>query len=387
MQEWLGQGWHYVNTGGYANVTVDNPFGTSLLAGDVLVENAGPGNAGVAVYGDVLIVAEWEQGFAYAYSHEFGVVPEPPAPPPEIPQGNLTLPPSMVLFGGGAKWAAGNGMNALYVDWYSNWIVHHATDGTWWGPWPAALDMKNWTESIAYVLNESGLNVQFAADIPENLTGYDVVIIHAYWAVEPRHAQLIQDFIANGGGVVVMSGVPEYFRSYCKDWWTYLCPTENESLGMEDWFGTGYYVNTGGSANVTVDNPFNTSLLSGDVLMSGCGGSNAAIVDGDVQVVATWEEGYAFAFAREYGLGRLYYQAAFESLDPPDTPGPVGDVTGVTQGLSDGRVDVRDVTYLILLFQATPSSPYWNPKADLNGDRIINTREVTTAILHFYEHN
>jgi hypothetical protein len=65
----------------------------------------------------------------------------------------------------------------------------------------------------------------------------------------------------------------------------------------------------------------------------------------------------------------------------------VGDVTGVTQGLSDGRVDVRDVTYLILLFQATPSSPNWNPKADLNGDRIINIREVTTAILHFYEHN
>lgn len=165
-----------------------------------------------------------------------------------------------------------------------------------------------------------------------------------------------------------------------------MCPTDNESLSMQEWFGNGSYVNTGGNASVTVDNPFNTDLRAGDTLMQNCGGSSAAIVDGDSQVVAEWEDGNVFAFAREYGQGRLYYQAAFENLDPPNTPGPVGDVSGITLGLPDGRVDMRDVAYLITLFQTTPSSPTWNPHADLNGDSIVNMREITIAIVHFNQH-
>lgn len=223
-----------------------------------------------------------------------------------------TLPPSMLLLSGGARWAARNGVSALYIDWMSNWLAHGQSDGKDWGPWPPESEMENWTYQISYMLNQSGFSVQLAGDLPENLSGYDLVVIFAYWAVEPRHCSLVRDYVDNGGGLVVLAGVPEMFRCYCKDWWTYRCPTDNASLDMKEWLGCdGNYVNTGGYANVAVDNPFNTTLLTGDTLIEGAGGSNAAITNPHegAQVVAEWEKGYAFAYTYEHGQGRVFYQA------------------------------------------------------------------------------
>jgi hypothetical protein len=91
---------------------------------------------------------------------------------------------------------------------------------------------------------------------------------------------------------------------------------------MDKIFGCdGNYFNTGGYANVTVDNPFGTDLLAGDTLIQGAGYSNAAVIDpyNGSQVIATWQAGpnVAFAYAYQYDLGRVYYQASFVPLDPP----------------------------------------------------------------------
>jgi hypothetical protein len=229
-----------------------------------------------------------------------------------------TIPPSMTLLAGGARWAAQNGNSTLFINWRDNYLAHGNADGVNWGPWPTEVDMENWTLSIAYMLNQTGLDVHFAGDMPDNLTGYDLLVIHAYWAVEPRHVLMVRDFIANGGGVLILSGVPEYFRCYCKDWWPYLCPTDNASLDMREYFGCdGNYVNTGGYANVTVDNPFDSTLLAGDTLIEEAGESNAAILkpyEGS-QIIAEWERGYTFAYTYEYGQGRVYYQATFVPID------------------------------------------------------------------------
>jgi hypothetical protein len=244
----------------------------------------------------------------------------------------VTLPPTLVLLGGGSKWTAGNGNNALFVGWKDNWLAHHDTDGISWGPWPKVEDMDSMSVSVSYALNQSGLNVQSAGDIPANLSGYDVVVLDAYWAVEPRDCQILQDYISNGGGVVILAGVPEFMRCYCKDWWTYRCPTDNASFNMDKWFGCdGNYVNTGGYATLTVDNPFNTSLMPGDALFAGAGYSYASLYppcDG-TRVIATWNAGFVFAYTYEYGLGRVYYQAAYDCLGaspptiPPSSPPPV----------------------------------------------------------------
>lgn len=229
---------------------------------------------------------------------------------------STSLPPSLVLLGGGANWAAGNGSSALFIDWKDNWLAHHLTDGSTWGPWPSLSDMDNWTFSISYTLNQFGLSVDFAGDMPESLDGYDVVVIHAYWAVEPQHEPLIKNYILNGGGVVILAGVPSYFTVYCKDWWPYRCGGGHNLSSIQEWFGSWFYKNTGGYANVTVDNPFGTELISGDTLIEGSGYSNAAVksLHNDTQVLAEWGTGLVYSFTHEYGQGRVYYQAAFENI-------------------------------------------------------------------------
>ncbi len=146
------------------------------------------------------------------------------------------LPASLELLGGGARWAAGNSGSVLFINWKDNWGAHHLTDGITWNPWPLESKMDNRRFSIAYALEQSGFNVDFAGDMPETLTNYDLVVINAYWAVEPHNASLIRDYIFDGGGVVLLGGVPCYFSVYCKDLWPYRA-YESELDGVR--FGLG----------------------------------------------------------------------------------------------------------------------------------------------------
>jgi hypothetical protein len=226
-----------------------------------------------------------------------------------------TLPPTLTLLGGASKWAAGNGTTALYVDWKDNWLAHYSTDGASWGPWPQEADMDNLRFSVGKALTDYGLNVVYAGDIPENLTGYDLLVLEAYWAVEPKNEPLIRDFIQNGGGVVLLSGVPSYLVAYCKDYWPYRFGGSDLS-SIQQWFGASCYVNTGGYANVTLDNPFGLPLMTGDTLVEGTGYSCASVtgLNNDSQTVATWGTGEAFAFSHLYGAGRVYYQAWYDTI-------------------------------------------------------------------------
>lgn len=303
-----------------------------------------------------------------------------------------SIPPSLTLLGAGARWAAQNGNSTLFIDWEDNYLAHGNTDGVSWGPWPSETDMKNWTDSITYVLNQSGLNVTLAGDIPNDLTGYNLLVIEAYWAVTPANLAGVRDFIAGGGGVVLLAGVPEFFRTYCKDWWTYLCQTDNLSLGMDEVFACdGDYFNTGGYANVTVDNPFNTALMSGDTLFEGTGYSYASVLNpyNGSQVIAQWNPGLyylgdynftvAFAYTYQYGLGRVYYQAAYTPLDPPtQIPGDIN---------NDGKVDMKDIATIAAAFGSKPGSGNWNPAADLKFDGKINIKDISVAARNFGQQN
>jgi hypothetical protein len=228
---------------------------------------------------------------------------------------SVTLPPSLTLLGGASKWAAGNGTTALYVDWKDNWLIHHSTDGANWGPWSEEAGLNNLRFSVGKALTDYGLNVVYAGDIPENLTGYDLLVLEAYYAVEPKHEPLIRDFIQNGGGVVLLGGVPSYLVAYCKDYWPYRFGG-SDLASIQEWFGAWYYVNTGGYANVTVDNPFSLPLMKGDTLVEGTGYSCASVtgLNNNSQTVAEWGTGETFAFSHLYGGGRVYYQAWYDTI-------------------------------------------------------------------------
>jgi hypothetical protein len=60
-----------------------------------------------------------------------------------------------------------------------------------------------------------------------------------------------------------------------------------------------------------------------------------------------------------------------------------GDVSGTTQGVYDKTVNMRDISYMIILFNTRPSSPNWNPNTDVNNDDVVNMRDITIAILLF----
>jgi len=63
-----------------------------------------------------------------------------------------------------------------------------------------------------------------------------------------------------------------------------------------------------------------------------------------------------------------------------------GDVSSATQGVPEGTVNMRDIQYLIILFNTKPTSPSWNPNADVNNDGTVNMRDIQIAILNFNKH-
>lgn len=58
----------------------------------------------------------------------------------------------------------------------------------------------------------------------------------------------------------------------------------------------------------------------------------------------------------------------------------VGDING------DGKVDMRDVSYVARRFRCLPSDPLWNPNADIDGDSRIDMKDISTVARHFGEH-
>jgi hypothetical protein len=66
--------------------------------------------------------------------------------------------------------------------------------------------------------------------------------------------------------------------------------------------------------------------------------------------------------------------------------GVPGDISGPTVGVYDGTTNMRDVNYLILLFNTNPSSPNWKPNADINNDGTVNMRDIQIGILNFNKH-
>jgi hypothetical protein len=49
----------------------------------------------------------------------------------------------------------------------------------------------------------------------------------------------------------------------------------------------------------------------------------------------------------------------------------------------DGKVDIKDVSFVARRFGIAPDHPLWDPVADLNGDSIIDIKDVSTVARHF----
>lgn len=223
------------------------------------------------------------------------------------------LAPSLALFAAGARWAAEDGNSVLYINWYDNYLAHHISDGIDWGPWWREGQLGQIKNVMTKVLEQQGFIVTCVGDVPEDLSGYNLVIFEAWFAVEPKHGQVVRDYLNSGGNVIILSGVPCYFSTYCKDLWPYVTGGQNLS-SIQDWFGSGAFVNSGGTANLVVDNPLGTSLeIQSTVYHIDAYGCYAlASMNEEAQVIACWKDGAVYAFTHEYGNGRIYYQAEMD---------------------------------------------------------------------------
>jgi hypothetical protein len=229
---------------------------------------------------------------------------------PSIPDG---LAPSLELFVAGAVWAAGDGNSVLYINWYDNYRTHHLSDGADWGPWWREGQLEQIKNVMAEVMEHKGFAVTCAGDVPENMSDYDLVVFEAWFAVEPQHGQIVRDYLNSGGSVVILSGVPCYFATYCKDLWPYVTGGLNLS-SIQDWFGSAAFVNSGGTANLVVDKPFGTSLENQSKVyhIDAYGCYALASMSDEAHVVARWGDGAVYAFTHEYGNGRVFYQAEMD---------------------------------------------------------------------------
>jgi hypothetical protein len=63
-----------------------------------------------------------------------------------------------------------------------------------------------------------------------------------------------------------------------------------------------------------------------------------------------------------------------------------GDVSSTTPGVCDGVDNVKDIAYIVALSNTKPSSPNWNPNADVNNDGVVNMRDIAIAVAYFNQH-
>jgi rhodanese-related sulfurtransferase len=65
------------------------------------------------------------------------------------------------------------------------------------------------------------------------------------------------------------------------------------------------------------------------------------------------------------------------------TVAAVGDLTGVTPFVPDGKVDIRDIAVVAKCFGSSPGSPGWNVNCDVNNDSRIDIRDIAIVAKHF----
>jgi hypothetical protein len=225
---------------------------------------------------------------------------------PQTTNSTSLLNPSLQLLTAGVKWAAKEGKSVLYINWLDNWKTHSTTDGANW-KWKSENTMNKWKNSIISALEQSDLQVTPGGDLPKDLSEFDVVVIFAYYAVEPKHEPQIKEYLNNGGGIVLIAGTPSYLSTYSK---SLSCTNNLENI--ENWFGASSYVNAGGTSRVAFDYPFNTSLSTKEVLYTSA--PNDACLSSlskNAKPISLLDSGEVFAFIHEYGTGQVYYQTLF----------------------------------------------------------------------------
>jgi parallel beta-helix repeat protein len=61
----------------------------------------------------------------------------------------------------------------------------------------------------------------------------------------------------------------------------------------------------------------------------------------------------------------------------------IGDITGITPFVPDGKVDIRDIALVASSFGSTPGDLRWNANCDVNNDGKVDIRDIAIVAKHF----
>jgi parallel beta-helix repeat protein len=61
----------------------------------------------------------------------------------------------------------------------------------------------------------------------------------------------------------------------------------------------------------------------------------------------------------------------------------IGDLTGVTPFVPDGKVNIRDIAIVASSFGSTPKDSKWNANCDVNNDGRVDIRDISIVAKHF----
>jgi hypothetical protein len=66
--------------------------------------------------------------------------------------------------------------------------------------------------------------------------------------------------------------------------------------------------------------------------------------------------------------------------------GVPADISSSTPGVYDGVCNMKDIAYMVALFNTRPDSPNWNPNADVNNDGVCNMKDIAIGVAYFNKH-
>ena len=158
-------------------------------------------------------------------------------------------------------------------------------------------------------------------------------------------------------------------------------------------FGKGYV----GNVSVAIANPggyaetFNVTVFANTTVISVIENVNLAAGDSTNRTVL-WN-------TTSFSYGNYTLQAIADAVPGEvDTANNVfmynisvhvgvpGDVSSTVPGSYDGRVDLKDIAYLVDKFNTWNGKAGWDPNADVNCDGICNMRDTAIAVANFNQH-
>ncbi len=152
-------------------------------------------------------------------------------------------------------------------------------------------------------------------------------------------------------------------QSYCGN---LTVTVQNEGNFTEDFNVTSY-------ANTTSMNTLNFNLTSGNGATQGMMWNTTGFAYGNYTMSAV-----ADTVPGETNTSNNNFTCTF-----PVHVGVPGDVSSSTPGVYDGVVNMKDIAYMVALFNTKPGSPNWNPNADVNNDGVVNMKDIAIGVAYF----